>query len=308
MTFVYKSSAERGAVWAKQFAEKAPELPFRVWPDIGDPSAVRYLAAWTLPADLATAFPNLEVLFCVGAGVDQLDLTQVPPGIPVVRMIEPGLVEGMVEYATLAVLALHRHWPAYISQQRERRWNTLPIRTAPARRVGVMGLGVLGQAVLAKLRDFGFRCAGWARSRREIDGVECYAGEEALDAFLARTDILVCLLPLTEATHGILGRRVFDALPKGAAIVNAARGAHLVSEDLLRALDAGKLSAAILDVTDPEPLPEDHPLWSDPRVIITPHVASQSQPESSAAAVLENIRRHRRGEPLVGLIDRSRGY
>jgi len=307
MTFLYKSSAERGAVWAKHFAEHAPDLSFRTWPDVGDPSAVRYIAAWTLPADLA-AFPNLQVLFCVGAGVDQLDLSQVPRDIPVVRMIEPGLVEGMVEYATLAVLALHRHWPAYIAQQRERRWNTLPIRTASARRVGVMGLGVLGQAVLAKLRDFGFRCAGWARSRHEVDGVECYAGAEALDAFLARTDVLVCLLPLTEATRGILGKRVFDALPNGAAVVNVARGAHLVNDDLLRALDAGKLSAAILDVTDPEPLPEDHPLWSDPRVIITPHVASQSQPGSSAAAVLENIQRHRRGEPLVGLVDRSRGY
>ena len=308
MTFVYKSAAERGAVWARHFAEHAPDVPFRIWPDVGDPAAVRYIAAWTLPADLATAFPNLEVLFCVGAGVDQLDLSQVPDSIPVVRMIEPGLVEGMVEYATLAVLALHRHWPAYIAQQRERRWRTLPIRAAPTRRVGVMGLGILGQAVLEKLHGFGFRCAGWSRTRREIGGVECYAGAEALDAFLARTDILVCLLPLTEATRGILDHRVFDALPKGAAVVNVARGGHLVSDDLLRALEAGQLSAAVLDVTDPEPLPADHPLWSHSRVIVTPHVASQSQPETSAESVLENVRRHRRGEPLVGVVDRARGY
>jgi len=232
----------------------------------------------------------------------------VPPSIPVVRMIEPGLVDGMVEYATLAVLAVHRHWPAYIAQQRERRWQTLPIRTAATRSVGVMGLGVLGQAVIEKLRGFGFRCAAWSRSRRDLPGVECYAGPESLPAFLSRTDILVCLLPLTEATRGILNQRVFDALPKGAAVVNVARGAHLVTDDLLRALDTGQVSAAILDVTDPEPLPERHPLWTHPRVIITPHVASQSQPESSAQAVLENVRRHRRGEPLVGLIDRSRGY
>ena len=308
MTFLYKSAAERGAVWAQHFAEHAPDVPFRIWPDVGDPAAVRYLAAWTLPADLATAFPNLEVLFCVGAGVDQLDLSQVPAAIPVVRMIEPGLVEGMVEYATLAVLALHRHWPAYLAQQREGRWQTLPIRTAPSRRVGVMGLGILGQAVLGKLRGFGFRCSGWSRTPREIEGVECHSGEEALDAFLARTDILMCLLPLTKATRGILGRRVFEALPKGAALVNVARGGHLVSDDLLRALDAGQLSAAVLDVTDPEPLPAGHPLWSHPRVIVTPHVASQSQPETSASAVLENVRRHRRGEPLLGLVDRSRGY
>lgn len=308
MTFLYKSATERGAAWARHFAAYAPEMPFRIWPDVGDPAAVRYLAAWTLPPDLDAAFPNLEVLFCVGAGVDQLDLSQVPDAIPVVRMIEPGLVHGMVEYATLAVLAVHRHWPAYIAQQRERRWHTLPIRTAASRRVGVMGLGVLGQAVIEKLRSFGFRCAAWSRTPHALEGVECYAGSESLPTFLARTDILVCLLPLTDATRGILGQRVFDALPKGAAIVNAARGAHLVAEDLLRALESGQVSAAILDVTDPEPLPEDHPLWAHPRVIVTPHVASQSQPETSAAAILENVRRHQRGEPLVGLVDRSRGY
>jgi len=308
MTFLYKSATERGAVWARHFASHAPDVPFRIWPDVGDPAAVRYLAAWTLPPDLATTFPNLEVLFCVGAGIDQFDLSQVPPSIPVVRMIEPGLVEGMVEYATLAVLAVHRHWPAYVAQQREGRWQTLPIRTAATRSVGVMGLGVLGQAVIEKLRGFGFRCAAWSRSRHDLQGVECYAGLESLPAFLSRTDILVCLLPLTQATRGILNQRVFDALPKGAAVVNVARGAHVVTEDLLRALETGQVSAAILDVTDPEPLPERHPLWTHPRVIITPHVASQSQPESSAQAVLENVRRHRRGEPLVGLVDRSRGY
>lgn len=308
MTFLYKSAAERGAAWARHFAAHAPEVPFRIWPDIGDPAAVRYLAAWTMPPDVASAFPNLEVIFCVGAGVDQLDLAQVPAAIPVVRMIEPGLVEGMVEYATLAVLALHRHWPAYIAQQREGRWQTLPIRTAPTRRVGVMGLGILGQAVLEKLRGFGFRCAGWSRTPRDLEGIDCHAGPGSLPAFLARTDILVCLLPLTEATRGILDARLFDALPKGAALVNVARGPHLVIEDLLRALDDGRLSAAILDVTDPEPLPADHPLWTHPRVIVTPHVASQSQPETSAAAVLENVQRHRRGEPLVGIVDRARGY
>lgn len=308
MTFLYKSATERGAAWARHFAAHAPDVAFRIWPDVGDAAAVRYLAAWTLPPDLAATFPNLEVLFCVGAGVDQLDLAQVPDSIPVVRMIEPGLVDGMVEYATLAVLALHRHWPAYIAQQRERRWHALPIRTAATRSVGVMGLGVLGQAVIEKLRGFGFRCAGWSRSPRALEGVDCHAGMDSLPAFLARTDILVCLLPLTDATRGILGRNLFDALPKGAAVINAARGAHLVAEDLLRALDEDQVSAAILDVADPEPLPEDHALWRHPRVIITPHVASQSQPETSAAAVLENVRRHQRGEALVGLVDRSRGY
>ena len=308
MTFLYKSDPVRGEVWARHFAAHAPEVPFRTWPDVGDPAAVRYLAAWTLPDNLATTFPNLEVLFCVGAGVDQLDLSNVPAGITVVRMIEPGLVDGMVEFATLAVLALHRDWPAYLAQQRARQWHALPVRRAASRRVGVMGMGVLGCAVLAKLRGFGFPCAGWSRTLRPAEGIECFAGAQSLPAFLARTEILVSLLPLTESTRGLLGQRVFEALPRGAALVSVGRGAQVVQEDLLAALDAGQLSAAVLDVTSPEPLPPEHPLWAHPRVIITPHIASETQPESSAHAILENVLRHRRGEPLVGVVDRSRGY
>lgn len=200
MSFVYKSAPERGAVWERYFAAHAPDVPFRTWPDVGDPAQVRYLAAWTLPPDVAKTFPNLEVLFCVGAGVDQLDLSQVPMSIPVVRMVEPGLVDGMVEFATLAALAIHRDWLAYAAQQREERWHALPVRRAADRTVGVMGLGVLGQAVIAKLRGFGFRCAGWSRTQRRIEGVDCHAGPESLPAFLAGLDILVCLLPLTEET------------------------------------------------------------------------------------------------------------
>ena len=308
MTFLYKSSAERGEVWARHFAAHAPDVPFRVWPDTGDPAQVRYLAAWTLPPDLAKTFPNLELLFCVGAGVDQLDLSQVPESIPVVRMIEPGLVDGMVEFATLSVLAIHRDWIPYAVQQRERRWHALPVRRAAERTVGVMGLGVLGLAAIEKLRGFGFRCAGWSRTARHIEGVECHAGMESLPAFLSKLDILVCLLPLTEETRGILDRRAFDAMPKGAAVVSLGRGGQLVQDDLLRALDSGQVSAAILDVTDPEPLPASHPLWSHPRVVITPHIASETQAESSARVLLDNLRRHKRGEPLVGLVDRSRGY
>jgi glyoxylate/hydroxypyruvate reductase A len=308
MSFVYKSDPARGAVWARYFAGHAPEVPFRLWPDVGDPTQVRYLAAWKLPPDLMKTFPYLEVLFCVGAGIDQLDLSQVPESVPVVRMIEPGLTDGMVEFATLAVLAIHRDWPAYAVQQRERRWHALPVRTAASRRVGIMGMGVLGQAVAVKLRGFGFPCAGWNRTRRELDGVESFAGPESLPAFLGRTDILVCLLPLTEATRGILDRSVFEAMPRGSALVSLGRGGQLVQDDLLRALDEGRISAAVLDVADPEPLPPEHPFWTHPRIVVTPHIASETQPETSAAVVIDNIRRHQRGEPLVGLVDRRRGY
>lgn len=308
MSFLYKADPERGAVWARLFAERAPDIDFRIWPDTGDPSAVRHLAAWEPPENLAETFPNVEVVFSVGAGVDQFDFSRIPPEVPVVRMIESGLVAGMVEYATLAVLAAHRDWLPYAAQQREGVWNPIRVRTAGSRRVGVLGMGVLGQAVLAKLQGFGFQCAGWSRSARELPGIESYAGEEGMDAFLARTDILVCLLPLTNATRGILSRDLFERLPPQAVLVNVGRGGHLLEQDLLDALDSGRLSAAILDVFDTEPLPPGHPFWRHPRIMVTPHIASMTQPETAVEAVLENLRRHREGLPLIGLVDRRQGY
>ena len=308
MTLLYKADPERGKQWAQWFAQKAPEVPFRLWPDIGDPADVRYLAAWQPPEDPARTLPNLEVIFSVGAGIDQFDLSRVPPHIAVVRMIEPGIVEGMVEYVTQAVLTIHRDLFDYVLQQRQRVWREMPVRAASTRRVGVLGLGMLGTAVLERLRLFGFPCAGWSRSEHRIEGVECFAGVEALDAFLARTDVLVCLLPLTDATRGMLDKRVFGRLPKGASFINVGRGPQVNQQDLLDALDSGQLQNAILDVTDPEPLPEAHPFWMHPRVRITPHIASATRPETAVDVVVENIRRWRDGVAMVGQVDRTRGY
>lgn len=307
MSFLYKSEPVRGARWAELFAEREPDIDFHVWPDIGDPQQVRYLAAWEPPENIAQTFPNLELVFSVGAGVDQFDLSRIPEHVPVVRMIESGLVAGMVEYATLAVLAAHRDWLTYASQQREERWKPMPVRTANTRRVGVLGMGVLGQSVLEKLRDFGFQCAGWSRSERSLPGIDCFAGETELADFLERTEILVCLLPLTAETRGILSRELFRQLPPGAVLINLGRGDQLVEADLLEALD-NHLSAAILDVCCVEPLPEGHSFWQHPRIMLTPHIASMTQPDTSAEAVLDNLRRHREGLPLIGLVDRKRGY
>jgi glyoxylate/hydroxypyruvate reductase A len=308
MTILYKANPERGRQWAQFFADKAPDVPFRLWPDIGDPAAVRYLAAWEPPADVTQTFPNLEVIFSTGAGIDQFDLSGVPPHIAVVRMTEPGIVEGMVEYVTQSVLTIHRDLFDYAALQREGVWREMPVRAASTRRVGVLGLGMLGTAVLRTLNLFGFRCAGWSRSAHEIEGVECFAGADSFDAFLARTDILVCLLPLTDATRGLIDKRVFDRLPKGASFINVGRGPHVVQQDLLDALNSGHLHAAILDVTDPEPLPREHAFWTHPRVRLTPHIASATRPETAVDVVLDNLRRHRAGLPLIGAIDRTRGY
>lgn len=308
MRFLYKANPVRGAEWGRHFAALAPDIPFSLWPGDGDPKDVRWLATWVPPDDIAGTFPNLELVFSVGAGVDQFDFSKIPPHVPLVRMLEPNIAESMVEYVCLAVLALHRDLPLLLAQQRREVWKEFQITTAARRRVGVLGLGQLGQAALERLKAFGFPLAGWNRSPRAIDGVEVFAGAGALPAFLARTDILVCLLPLTDETRGILDARLFAQLPDGAMLVNVGRGGHLVQEALIAALDSGKLAAAMLDVTDPEPLPAGHPLWRHEKVILTPHVASMTHPETAVRFVLDTIARHKRGEPLPGLVDRSRGY
>ena len=307
-TFVYKADPDRGRQWADIFRREASHIDFRLWPDIGDPADVRFLAAWEPPADLQSRFENLQVLFSTGAGVDQFDFSTLPPQLPVVRMVEPGIAQGMVEYVAHAVLDLHRDMPAYRRAQGQRQWRPLPVRSARERRVGVLGLGSLAQAVLAKLIAFDFDCAGWSRSRHHIAGVRCYAGNAELDTLLGRSDVLICLLPLTDDTRGVLNARLFSKLPPGASLVHVGRGAQLVASDLLQALDAEHLSEAVLDVTNPEPLPPDHAWWSHPKVRITPHIASMTQPQTAARAVIENLRRFARGEALVGLVDRARGY
>jgi glyoxylate/hydroxypyruvate reductase A len=308
MSILYRSDAARAAGWARYFAEHAPDLDFRVWPEAGKLEEVEYLIAWQAPREFIAALPRLKVLFSSGAGIDHVDFSAVPAHIPIVRMVEPGIINGMVEYVSLAVLALHRDFFDYVTAKAARSWNPLEVPPASARTIGVMGMGVLGQAVLERLATYGFRLRGWNRSLRTMEGVESFAGPEQLQPFLSGCDVLICLLPLTPATRGILDRELFAMLPAGAALINVGRGPHLVDAHLIEALDSGRLSRAILDVTDPEPLPPEHPFWAHPRVFVTPHVASMTQPETAAPILLENLRRHQRGEALLDLIDRSRGY
>lgn len=308
MALLYKADPVRGAEWKALIAAKKPDLPVHVWPETGDADAVRYLAVWEPPENMAARFPHTKIVFSVGAGVDQFDFSALPADVPLVRMLDPGIAEGMVEYATLAVLALHRNLVDYIADKGAERWSAIRLVPAQKRRVGILGLGQLGEAAFRKLAGFDFSMSGWSRSPRVIDGITCHAGLQTLPAFLAGCDILVCLLPLTEQTRGILDADLFRHMPRGAALVNAGRGGHLKQDDLLAALASGRLSAAFLDVTDPEPLPKGHPLWTHPRVILTPHVASMTRPETAVDFVLETIERHKAGLPLRGLVDRQRGY
>ncbi|MGX9568146.1 MULTISPECIES: 2-hydroxyacid dehydrogenase [Pseudomonas] len=308
MALLYKADPVRGEHWRRLFAEHAPDIEWRAWPDIGDARDIQYLAAWQAPDDIETVLPNLKVLFALSAGVDQLDLGRLPTTLPVVRLLDPGISQGMCEYASFAVLSLHRDMLRYRQQQAERCWQAHRLVPARQRRIGVMGLGLQAQQILTTLKTFGFALSGWARSEHRIEGVECFAGTEQLPAFLSQCDIVVCVLPLTEQTRGILDRQLFQHLPEGAALINMGRGGHLVETDLLEALASGQLSAAVLDVLEQEPAAADHPFWDHPQILLTPHIAAMTQPESAFGVLLENIRRHQRGESMLGLVDRERNY
>lgn len=308
MKILYRSNRARGEAWKAWLAEYEPDITFTFWEEETFPSDAEFLVLWEVSEDLLEKCPNAKVIFSVGAGADQFDIRNIPANIPVVRMIEPGLTQGMVEYVMGATLALHREIPRYLTQQKKHIWQAHNSLLASQRHVGVMGIGQLGKAVLLALRDFGFQCSGWSRSPHHLLGVECWHGEKQLPEFLAQCEILICLLPLTDATRGILNARLFASLPEGASLIHVGRGEHLVSDDLIAALKTKHLSNAIIDVASPEPIPENSPLWNCENLWITPHVASETRNESAVSALLTNIRRYENGNELFGEIDRQKGY
>jgi glyoxylate/hydroxypyruvate reductase A len=245
----------------------------------------------------------------MGAGVDHLMRPPgPPPGIPVARLVDERLTQGMTEWVLLNVLRFHRQDAEYRAQQAARIWDELPAPDTAERRIGILGLGALGGDAARKLLALGFPVMGWSRRPKELPGVEGFHGEDGLVAMLARTDILICLLPLTPDTRGVLNARTLGLLPRGAFLLNAARGGHVVQDDLLAALDQGHIAAAALDVFEPEPLPADHPFWTHPQVVLTPHAASITIPRSAAPQVVENVHRVRAGLPPINQVDFSAGY
>ena len=309
MALLFLSDSDDPVAWNAALAKRVPGLDMRVWPETGAAADIDAALVWNHPPGVLKAFPKLRAILSLGAGVNHiLDDPEIPADIPIARIVDPGLATGMAEYAALAVLRYHRNFDVYERQQREQRWRRLPIPVTTARRVGVLGLGEIGSACARMIAGLGFPVTGWSRTAKSLPGVACYAGPDGLAPFLNTTDILVCVLPLTAATRGIINQATLAKLPRGAFLINIARGAHVVDQDLIAALDSGQLAGATLDVFAHEPLPREHPFWSHPKVTLTPHIASITNPETAADGVAENLRRLHDGRPLLYLADRARGY
>ncbi|MCO5090283.1 glyoxylate/hydroxypyruvate reductase A [Bosea sp. (in: a-proteobacteria)] len=300
--------------WRRRFQALLPDMPIVVPGEPFDRRAVHYVASWKHAPGSLTGLPNLAAIFSLGAGVDFIFADDKLPPAPIARIVDPDLTTRMSEYVVLHCLIYLRQQRRYDRQQRETLWaDDRDQPAARAVRVGIMGLGELGQDAARKLSVIGFDVAGWSRSPKAIEGLITFSGEDGLKAFLARTDILVSLLPLTPETRGIIDAGLIAGLAQdgrlgGPFLINAGRGGSQVEADILAALDAGTLKGATLDVFETEPLPPDSTLWSHPAVTVTPHNAAMSEPEAVATAVAAQIRRLEAGEPLQNVVDPARGY
>lgn len=300
--------------WRRRFEALLPDHSVATPQTLTDRAAVRYAVCWRPERGTLADLPNLKVVFSLGAGVDHLFAAPDLPDVPIVRVVDPDLTGRMSEWVVLHALLHLRDVRRYERQQRERVWDDEADPPAAGDvRVGVMGFGELGRDAARKLKTLGFDVAGWSASPKSEPGVACFHGPDGLEAMLARTDLLVSLLPLTEATRGLLDARLFAKLAQGGrlggpVLLNAGRGGLQVEADILAALDAGVLKAASLDVFETEPLPRESPLWSHPQVYVTPHNAAVSSPGAVARAIAGQIEAFERGEPLKNLVDRVRGY
>jgi glyoxylate/hydroxypyruvate reductase len=309
MSILFKSSPASTARWKPFLTAAWPGRDLRFWPEIGDKTEIDYALVWQPEPGLLASLPNLKLIVSLGAGVDHvLRDPELPASVPILRLVDPYMTQAMSEYVVLQVSRLHRLDFDYRAQQAAVEWREHAQKNAPERTVGILGFGQLGQDAGRRLQAIGFDVAGWSRSGRTVPGFATYGGADGLDALLARSEILVSLLPMTPETEGILDANLFARLPRGAGIINAGRGRHLVEDDLLAALASGQIGAAVLDVFREEPLPLAHPFWRHPRIIVTPHVAAETHPPTAAAIIAQAIDNFEAGRPVANLIDRQRGY
>lgn len=305
---VFYSEFDDPAAWGRALTKELPDVDFRVAPEIGDPKDVRYVLAWKPPTGFFSAFPNLALVVNLGAGVDSLVNRNDLPEVPISRLSDAGMVQLMTSYVLFAVIRHARGIGAFERAQRRGEWHYILPRPLSSFRVGVLGLGILGGAAAEALARVGFDVRGWSRTPKAIAGVRCVSGAESLDGFLAASDILVILLPLTPETRGLMDKRRLGLLPHGARLVNVARGALVDEAALVDALRSGAIAEATLDAFAIEPLPPQHPFWGMDNVLITPHLASITVPEDAARDVAESVRRVRSGGEPLYRIDPRRGY
>ena len=308
MSLLLVSKNRNLKLYKKALLDLDPNLDIEIWPGINKAEQVQFAVAWQHPANLFEKFPNLKVISSLGAGVDHLlsDDT-IPESIQFTRIVAPSLSGQMADYVLTAVLNIIRKTDQYTDQQRKAIWKPLSSIKKHDVTIGVMGLGEIGSEVAKMLVNNGFSVNGWSKSKKSVDGVACYAKDE-LGSFLAKTNIAVCLLPLTPETNNILNLELFKGLKKPSFLINVARGDHLVEEDLIYALDTDQISHATLDVFSEEPLPESHPFWGREKITLTPHIASVTDPQESAELILENYKRMLSGMELLHKVNREAGY
>ena len=308
MNIVVYTAGSNGTAWIAALSRALPEARIGRWPDTAADQA-DYALVWKPPQELIGELGHPKAVFNLGAGVDGIaECPDLPPDVALVRLEDAGMAEQMAEYACHAVLRRYREFDTYAEQQRAANWRQRRRVDKGSFGVGILGLGLLGRSVADTLAPFGFPLSGWSRARKTVPGVSAYAGRSELDAFLARAQVLICLLPLTRETRGLLDRRTLSRLPGGAYLVNIARGPILVDEDLLALIDEGHLSGAMLDVFHDEPLPAAHAFWHHPRITVTPHVSASTLVDESVAQIVEKIRRFEAGLPVTGMVARERGY
>lgn len=305
LNLLFASTKEDPQRWRRLLEPALPQDRFFAWPDVNGGDIDIALVA-THPQGSFAQLPRLKLIQSLWMGVENiLADTEVPRGVPLARLIDPGMVHAMAETVIASVLDWHRHRYLYRAQQRGRVWKWQKQFLPSDRTVGLLGLGELGSTAAAKLLALGFKVCGWSRRPKTIDGAHCATD---LDDVVSRSQALVCLLPLTAQTRGVLNARAFARMPQGGCVINLARGAHVVLPDLLAALDSGQLAHAYLDVFEKEPLPEDSPLWAHPGVTITPHIAALTEPRTAIPKIVENVERVRRGEAPLNAVDRAAGY
>lgn len=306
MSFLLIPGKVKPEHWIRAIHAIAPDIQVEVWPEVKDPEAVEFAAVWRYPQGELQKYPNLRCISSIGAGVEQILSDPYRPPVPVVRVVDELLSRDMTQYVVWAVLDHVRKMAVYRRQQQQHQWK--PYGAPTECQVGILGLGELGKTAGQALQELGFLVSGWSRHQKEIPGIASYYGNDQLAPFLKQIAVLVCMLPLTPATSGILNANLFKQLPPGAYLINVARGGHLIETDLLAAIDSGQLSGACLDVFNTEPLPENSPLWSHPKITITPHIASVTNPTSAAKQLVANYRRALAGEPLLNLVNLDLGY